>query len=140
MTTPEKICSECGRQLRCTMTGAEAYLAHTGDTHSADLFCCFTCLQFRVFGLNMRPLVMWRDDPDRGRVNVTPQPDVVVAGGVIVTPYDQEHGFAYVEDGEVIPLPSAIRYMVEKCLHVEEIKRYLARASNLSRTGWRAKV
>ncbi len=118
--TPDKICHECDRDLLCVRTGATVYLAHTGDTHTADMFACFNCNIFRIFGLNMIPLKIWDDD----RKPLTPIPDVVVAGKIIVIPYSNESTFATLE-GEVIPLPAALQYMIEQCWHETEIRRYL---------------
>ena len=132
--TPEKICHVCKRTLRCVMNGADVYLGHTGDTHCGDLFLCFNCLIFSVFGLNMRPLKLWKGD-DRTD-EITPTPDVVVASPGIVTPYGEGSEFAFVL-GEVIPLPSAIWYMKEKCHHKEEIEAYLKRMPSACRAAWR---
>ena len=121
----EKTCPDCERELRCVMTGADAYLAHTGDTHSSDLFMCFPCAEFYVYGLNRTPLVVWRDDPEKGRVKVVPVPDVVVAGDYLLIIYGT--GFSWVAGGDVIPLPRALWYVAEKCGHSAEVARYLAK-------------
>ena len=71
----------------------------------------------------MTPLKMWTD-VDGTRAYVTPTPDVVVAGPVVINPYGEKFSFAHVE-GEVIPLPSALEYMTKKCGHGEEINAYL---------------
>ena len=122
----EKICPDCERELRCVMTGATVYVARVNKTHSSDLFMCFSCATFHVYGMNLRELVMWRDDPERGRVHVVPRPDVVAVGDCTVVPYPGDRGMAWI-DGEIIPLPSALEYVSKKCGHAEEVKRYLAK-------------
>lgn len=107
----EKCCPECHKDLQCTFTGCDVYLAHTNEVHCADLFMCFECKIFYVFGLNKAPTEM--------------TPNVVVAGGYTLVPYGEKSSFSYVDGGEVIPLPRALKYMVEKCRHDEEISAYL---------------
>jgi hypothetical protein len=123
MPLMEKICFDCGKELRCVYTGCNVYLAHTGRVHHADLFACFFCATFHVYGFNINPLVAWKEI-DGEKKYFTPDPHVVVAGEYLVRPYDELGGFAHVT-GEVIPLPSAIKYMQEKCGHHREIENYL---------------
>jgi len=122
----EKFCPDCKQELRCVMTGADVYLARMNKTHSSDLFMCFSCATFHVYGMNLRELVMWRDDPERGRVSVVPAPDVVAVGDCAILRYPGNSGMAYTE-GEIIPLPSALEYVSKKCGHAEEVGRYLAK-------------
>ena len=124
--TPEKICQECGEDLRCVHTGCIVYVAHTGVSHSADLFMCFDCLTFHIFGFNAEPMVMWRMD-DSIRVDVTPVPDVVLAGDYLLIPYGDGSPFSFVAFGtaDIVPLPASLDYMRNKCGHVSEIAAYL---------------
>lgn len=107
----EKNCPKCKSYLRCTFTGCYVYLAHTNEIHSADLFMCFECKIFYVFGMN--------------KALIDVPPNVVVTGNYTLVPYGEKSSFSYVDGGEVVPLPEALKYMVEKCGHTEEIAAYL---------------
>lgn len=122
MKEPDKDCVPCNRRLRCVYTGCYVYLAGTGKTYCADLFCCFGCLRFYVFGMNRKALECQIENMGE-RTAVLPAPNVVVASPVIV-PYGRVSEFAEAR-GYVIPLPSALLYMSEKCGHAEEVARYL---------------
>jgi len=98
--------------------------------YSADLFACFTCLTFHVYGMNPTPLKAWKDT-EKGRVEVSLTPDVVVAGNLIVHEYPKGP-FAYLE-GDTIPLPKALEYMAEKCGHGVEVAAYLTRHNPIKR-------
>lgn len=119
-----KKCSKCGRDLRCTMTGAVVYLAHSGRTHAADLFMCFECEEFFVYGLNKNPYKAWMVHEGVKSYLVT-SPDVVVAGPFLLQEYGPDSVMSFVVGGDVIPLQSAISYMIEKCGHRVEIESYL---------------
>jgi len=121
-----KTCSKCGQELRCTFTGATVYLAHTGRTHSADLFMCFECEKFFVYGLNVNPYVAWKADTGE---KIVPAPDVVVSGTFFVDPYSKDSAYARVVAGDVIPLPTAILYMSEKCGHALQMDSYLKKGA-----------
>lgn len=123
---PDKVCQECGEDLRCVHTGCVVYLAHSGDLHNADLFMCFKCLTFHVFGLNTTTMSAWKVEQD-GVVEVTIPPNVVVAGDYLLIPYRDDPQFAFVAfgTGDIVPLPASLLYMVEKCKHGNEIGAYL---------------
>jgi hypothetical protein len=83
---------------------------------------CFKCDDFFVYGLNTNPYVAWKADTSE---KVTPSPDVVVNGAFTVDRYSKDSAYAKIVGGDVVPLPSALKYMTEKCGHVDEIGSYL---------------
>jgi len=119
----EKICPVCNKDLRCVFTGANVFLVQDHAIHSADIFACFPCVTYHVYGMNLTPLVMWRKKEDGGREEVRPIPNVVVESGAMVNKYPD--GVMAHVDGKVTLLPSATRYISEKCGHVDEIKEYI---------------
>jgi hypothetical protein len=124
MSSPDKLCHKCGRDLRCTMTGAVVYLSHTGKTHAADLFMCFECEEFFVYGLNKNPYKSWTVH-EGVKSYLLSHPNVVVAGPFMLQEYGPDSVMSFVIGGDVVPLPSAISYMVDKGGHDTEIASYL---------------
>jgi len=113
----EKTCPNCGRDLRCVFTGASVLLGREDATHQCDIFGCFECDQYFIYGMNK---------------NLTDVPPDAVVPGYTIKPYPENAyrgDYASIDSGTVVLLPSAIKYISEKCGHVEEMKRYVEKSS-----------
>lgn len=115
----DKICPRCGRNLCCVFTGATAYLEKEEHARTCDLFGCFHCDEYFVFGM-----------PSRGEEVLDKHINVIVPRPYDIIPYPNGSGFSWVRPEPSTPtilLPSAVKYISDKCHHVEEMNRYIER-------------